>query len=136
MLYKFFVIIISSIFLLNRETFEWGKKVWKSLWSKGPMNSLIKKFCHPSFCASLFNILWSVRTELYQSIVHGFCTQSTFHADWFSKGKFPEQWPFVFIKQMHLWIDTRRQLQILLSLFCATEGANQTINECHLFLLT
>ena len=30
---------------------------------------------------------------------------------------------------MHLWIDTKRQLQILLSLLRATEGANQTINR-------
>ena len=36
---------------------------------------------------------------------------------------------------MHLWIDTRRQLQILLSLLYATEGANQTINRMP-FVLT
>ena len=30
---------------------------------------------------------------------------------------------------MHLWIDTRRQLQVLFNLLCATESANQSINR-------
>ena len=53
-----------------------------------PMNSLIKKLCHHSLCASLFNSLWSVCTELYQSIVHSFWAQPTFMLIGFQKANF------------------------------------------------
>ena len=48
----------------------------------------------------------------------------------FEKGNFPNNDLLsLLIKQMHLWKDTRRQVQVLLSLLCSTEGANQTINR-------
>ena len=57
-----------------------------------------------------------------------FCTQSTFHADWFWR-RFLEQWPFVLIRQMCPWKDTKKQLKVLLSLLCAAEGAYQTLSR-------
>ena len=98
-----------------------------------PIKSLIKKFCHHS-CASLFNVLWSVCTELCQSIISQLL-YAIYISCWlvFKRQIFRTM---TFCLQIHLWIDTRIQLEISLSFLCVTEGANQTINECHLSLLT
>ena len=88
--------ILSFIFSYSW-IFEGRNQQWKFVWSRRlwigqslPQGLCgIQRIVHgvviywSSLRASLFNILWSMRTELCQSIVHSFCTQFTFDIDWF-----------------------------------------------------
>ena len=87
---------ISFSFLI-RETFERGTNCENFCEAKGyeivsPTETLQNPRNHISRCyillfpvclISLFIVLWSVRTELCQYIVHSFCMQFTFHTDRF-----------------------------------------------------
>ena len=99
-------LIFFFLIFLNHEIFAGGNQLWKYLWSKCLWILYHRKFAITHYVLH-YSIFYDQCALSCQPIVHSFCTQSTFHTDSFSKDKFLEQWPFVFIRQMHLWVDTR-----------------------------
>ena len=127
--------------------FEGKKQQWKYLWSRRLRisHSLPQRLCGiqgimhgvviywSSLCASLFNILLSVRTELCQSIVHSFCTQFTFHMNLFQLKRETSRTITFGLHEATKFVENYRFYSVC---FVGRKVQIKPSIECHFFLLT
>ena len=93
-----------------------------------------KESCTAIFteCLSLFNVLWSLRTELCQYIVHSFCKQFTFHTDRFQLKREISRTMTFCLYYANTFVERyEKTTKILLSLFLVFDGRCKSNHQCN-----